>query len=309
MLGRMTIASHCLDLLSLRSPRSLEELTEAAVVAGLTRSQNPQASVSNALYSHKLEAPLLPDGRYGYTLHILENCWITTRQRNGDRLPPSFDIDGLANQLRRRTLPLPGGGQVGSTRHADGLRGPAGWLPKPRDGTVIGLRITAGALEVRAVELDDEAAARGRDLAARLRARIAPPSWPRRTVGREDAAWQALVQLLAEEPDVLASPVAPLSELLPELAPSPEARIELADPVTIALPLQLRKRLQQRADDNGMPVSDWLTDRLEELASTGHLPIPGVAYDGWDDRGGGYTRLYWGDEDGDLDSRRNLSAG
>ena len=307
MLGGMTIASHCLELLSLRSPRTLDELAEAGVAAGLIRSQNPRGSVTQALLSHQMEAPLLGDGRYGFTLHILEGCWLTTRQRNGDRLPPGFDTGRLTGLLRYRTLALATGGRVGSTKYADGLRGPAGWLPNDSDGTLIGLRITDGALEVRTVVLDDEAAVRGHDLARRLRARVSSRDWTYGPHGREHEVWDALVMLLAGEPDVLSSPVAPLSELLPDLARRPEAKVELADPVTMALPIELRDRLQKHADDGQLPLSIWLTEKLQELAYAGSWPRRCGCFDGWDyDRG--YTQLYCSDEDRDLDSGRDLSA-
>lgn len=308
MLGGMTIASHCLELLSLRSPRTLDELAEACAAAGVVRSQNPRGSVTQALLSYRMEAPLLPDGRYGFTLHILEGCWFTTRQRNGDRLPPGFDTGRLTDLLTHRTLALAAGGRVGSTTYADGLRGPAGWLPNDSDGAPIGLRITDGALEVRAVLLDDDAAVRGNDLARRLRARASSRSWPYGPLGHERKVWDALVLLLAEEPNVLSSPVAPLSELLPDLARRPEAKVELADPVTMALPIELRDRLQQHADDGGLPLSLWLTDKLQELAYAGSWPRRCSCYDAWNESVG-YTELYSLDEDRDLDSERDLSAG
>ena len=283
MLGAMTIASHCLDLLSLRSPRTLDELAEAGIAAGVIHSQNPRGSVTQALTSYRDQAPLLPDGRYGFTLHILEGCWLTTRQRNGDRLPPGFDTGRLTDLLRHRTLALAAGGRVGSTTYADGLRGPAGWLPNDSDGALIGLRVSDGALEVRTVALDDGAAVRGHDLARRLRARVSSRRWPQGPDGRELEVWDALVLLLAEEPDVLSSPVAPLSELLPDLARRPEAQVELADPVTMTLPIELRDRLQQHADDGHLPLSLWLTDKLQQLAYSGSWPGRCACYDAWDE--------------------------
>lgn len=267
----MTIASHCLHLLSQRSPRTPEDLAASCVAEGLTKARSPEAAVTSALVSCHDHAPPLPDGRFGYSLHLLEGSWITTRNRNGDRLPPSFDTALLQRLVARTPLPLAGGGgEVRSTEHADGLRGPAGWLPPERDGALLGLRIRRGALEVREVELDARAGARGRDLAARLRARIGSGRWYGSSLtGAEHEVWRALVQLVAAEPDVLAGPAAPLSELLPDLASRPEASVQLGEPTTISLPLEMRAQLQQQADEFGVPLSRWLTDQLADLAQRG----------------------------------------
>lgn len=271
MLVAVTIADHCLALLAEQSPRTPEELAEACAAAGVTRARDPVASVKSALLSRGDEAPVLPDGRYGFTLRLLEGCWLTTRQRNGDRLVPSFDLGLLQRLVASRPVPLATGGSVESSSFADGLSGPPGWLPHHADGALIGVRLSGGVLDVRPVVLDADASARGTDLAARLRARVSSRGswWPAHGLGREHEVWRALVQLVAQEPKVLAVPVAPLSELLPDMAHRPEAAVVLGDPVVLSLPVALRERLQAHSDGDGVPLPRWLTDRLEELARDG----------------------------------------
>jgi hypothetical protein len=229
------------------------------------------ASVKSALSSREDEAPPLPDGRYGFTLRLLEGCWLTTRQRNGDRLIPSFDIGLLQRLVAGRPVPLASGGSEESSTFGDGLSGPPGWLPPHGDGALLGLRLSGGVLDVRPVVLDADATARGVDLAARLRARVSSRGswWRAHGVGREHEVWRSLVQLVAQEPEVLAVPVAPLSELLPDMAHRPKAEVELGDPVVLYLPVALRERLHAHSDREGLPLPRWLTDRLEELARDG----------------------------------------
>lgn len=266
----MTIASHCLDLLSTRSPQSPEELAEACIAAGVTRSKTPVASVTQALWSHRFVAPLLSDGRIGYTLHLLEGRWFTTRHRNGDRIPASLDIGRLPEVLGEEGLPsATAGGRVTGSKYADGLHGPAGWLPAEQDDGLLALRLHGGVVEVRTVPwLDERAHRAGEDLAARLRKRVRPPQ---RDSGEwvANEVWTALVQLLGDDGDVLREPVAPLSELLPEYVHNPLAKLELSEPITICLPEELRDRLVEHAQVIGQPLPEWLTDQLEDLARKG----------------------------------------
>ena len=70
-----------------------------------------------------------------------------------------------------------------------------------------------------------------------------------------------------DEPELLAQPIAPLSELLPDVAHRPEAQVELTEPLVLRLPAILRQALEERASIADIPFPVWLTDRLEELAN------------------------------------------
>jgi hypothetical protein len=265
----MTIASHCLELLSRRSPQSPEDLAEACIAAGLTKSRTPVASVTQALWSHRLVAPPLSDGRIGYTVHLLEGRWLTTRRRNGNRIPASFDIGRLPEVLGEEGLPSTAGGRVTGAQHADGLQGPPGWLPPERDDELLALRLNGGVVQVRPVpSLDGQAHRAGEDLATRLRRRVRKPQ---RDSGDwvANEMWLALLQLFGDDPDVLREPVAPLSELLPEFVLRPLAKLALSDPITIALPQDLRDNLMEQAEFIGQSLDEWLTDQLEDLARMG----------------------------------------
>jgi hypothetical protein len=264
--GGMTIASYCLSLLSQRSPQTLEELTDACVAAGVTRSRTPLTSVKQALAGHGDVAPELPGGRYAYSRHLLDGRWFTTRCHDGRRLSPSFDLRLLQRLLAGRSTPLLSGGEAIAAASADGWAGPAGWLPEA--GEVVGVRLRGDHLEVRRVDLDPRAGARGADLAQRLRVRASPHFWwPANGVGNEPRLWTAVLQLLAEDDDALRAPVPPLADLLPDMAHRPEARVRLGHPVTLRLPELLQKRLTRLATEEGTPLDRWLTDRLEEIAS------------------------------------------
>lgn len=264
--GGMTIASYCLSLLSQRSPQTLEELTDACVAAGVTRSRTPLTSVRQALAGHGDVAPELPGGRYAYSRHLLDGRWFTTRCHDGRRLSPSFDLRLLQRLLAARSTPLVSGGEAIAGASADGWAGPAGWLPEA--GELVGVRLRGDHLEVRRVDLDARAGARGADLAERLRVRASRHFWwPASGVGDERGVWDAVLQLLAEDDDVLRDPVPPLADLLPDMAHRPEAQVRLGHPVMLQLPELLQKRLTRLATEESTPLARWLTDRLEDIAS------------------------------------------
>jgi hypothetical protein len=266
----MTIATHCLDLLSRRSPQSPEELAEACVAAGVTRSRPPVASVTQARWSQRFLAPQLSDGRFGYTPRLLDGRWFTTRRWSGNRIPASFDIGRLPELLAGEGLPsATAGGRVIGTAHAPGLQGPAGGLPPEEDGVLLALRLRGDVVEVRTIpSLDSRVHRAGEDLATRLRKRVRKPE---RDSGDwvANEVWAALLQLFGDDDDVLREPVAPLSELLPEYVLRPLARFELSDPITVVLPQDLRDSLREHAKFIGQPLDEWLTDQLEDLARKG----------------------------------------
>jgi hypothetical protein len=263
----MTIATHCLDLLSRRSPQSPEELAEACVAAGVTRSRTPVASVTQAMWGQRFLAPPLSDGRFGYTPHLLDGRWFTTRRWSGNRVPASFDIGRLPEVLGEDGLPsATAGGRVRATSHADGLQGPPGWLPPEQDDALLAVRLHGGVVEVRTTPPPDERALRaGEDLATRIRKRVRRPQ---RDSGEwvEKEVWAALLQLLGDDPDVLREPVAPLSELLPEYVHRPAAKLTPSDPIIVVLPQDLSDNLVEQAKFIGRPLDEWLTDQLEDLA-------------------------------------------
>lgn len=262
----MTIASYCLSLLNQRSPQTLEELTDACVAAGVTRSRTPLTSVKQALACHGDEAPEIPGGRYAYSRHLLDGRWFTTRCHDGRRLSPSFDLRLLQRLLAARSIPLESGGEAVASASADGWAGPAGWLPGA--GELVGVRLRRDRLEVRRVELEPRAGACGADLAQRLRVRASPQFWwPTSGVGNERRVWAALLQVLAEDGDVLRAPVPPLADLLPDMTHRPEAQVRLGHPVTLRLPELLQERLTRLATEEGTPLDRWLTDTLEQIAS------------------------------------------
>jgi hypothetical protein len=96
----MTIFTFCRDQVLADGPLSLEEPTERAVAAGVTRSQQPMSTVRSTI-SHRLIA--LPGERWASALPLLEGRVLTTRSfgtrgpddaRDGNR--SGFDLGLLS---------------------------------------------------------------------------------------------------------------------------------------------------------------------------------------------------------------------
>jgi hypothetical protein len=210
----MTILSYCADVLSERGPLPVAELARGAAEAGVTLSQNPEASIRSAISS-----------RPGHVVVIDDVCWtvrslltgrvlthrLTDEEIAGAKIYPGADLAALS-AIVSLDLPLCVGGQVTASRYGYSCwQGPVGWLAAFAEGEVAGFRLASEGLAVERAHIDEAALARGEVLAAGL-GRLRPASWYDASV-----ATKPLLRLLAADADLLRLPAPPLVEAVPAL--------------------------------------------------------------------------------------------
>lgn len=261
---RMTIASHCVDLLRANGPMTREELGESCRVARVTVAKDPARSVEGALaYDGRT---LRIEDRYHLVERLLDGRWLTL-DRPGDprTFRPDLDLRCLDGPALKDGVPLASGGHLRRSSWGDGWTGPAGWAPP---GEVIGIRLVAGVAHVSSVEVDDDMRQRGEQLVARLEERCAPGSYAGR--GRL-AVPEAVLRLLHEDDEVLRRPVPPLRWLFPADT-SPYRAVGSGEGATVhvVLPPHVYDDLLEVADDAGVPVSTWVADELTRLHTWPH---------------------------------------
>jgi hypothetical protein len=207
----MTIAQFCVDLLAERGPLSAEALGQACGDARVSGAQKPAHSVVSALAGER-RVVRLADRRYVRTIDLLEGRWLTTHLLPFGEVAVSVNLAAIAGPLRHG-LPLASGGRLYLHRYGGELVGPKGWLPPVEPDEVLGVHVTGGALELRALRLDHQADLAGVDLARRLLT-VTEPMLP---LASEHGFGCALLRLMHTDPGILREPVPPLCDLLPPL--------------------------------------------------------------------------------------------
>lgn len=272
-------AAAAADFLLEHGPLSLADLHALAVEHGLSRSKSPSSLSGSLARDHYV---LRPDGRYDTAARLLRGQVFTTRPRSaGDDgvLWTYRDLDPLASLPR---LPLARGGEMRRGASAvESWVGPAGWLPHPAPGELLGLRWDGTALHVEVVT----AAASGASAAAHdarevlgrhaRAARTTPWSYePRRPLT------QTVLSALVENPTLFASPLPPLRELLPlpeDLRPQDAGERDperTATIVEVPVPTNAHDELARRADLLGERLPDYLCLLLTAAADRVQLPPP-----------------------------------
>jgi hypothetical protein len=268
----MTIASHCLALILEHGPLSAEQLGAACREAGVTASRQPTNAASSAL-SQDGRAFLVRD-RFHAVTALLEGRWLTFDNPVGDQAGGQTQVDlaCLARVVEREGLPLAGGGTLTARPYSYGRwEWPDGSLP---DGPTLGLRLVRGTAHVRSVVIDDDAKNRGDQLVELLTG--ADRHLGHDHYSRQVTAARRLLNLLADDDDLLREPVPPLSSLLPA-PPEPlrqnswQATPPLRPVVAIQLSPGLYDELDHIAGAIGLPLGFWLAEQLEWLAD---WPLP-----------------------------------
>lgn len=257
-----------LDFLLSAGPTTDFEIHSHLVATGQTKAKTA-TGVRSALGSSPL-AYRLEDGRWDTTARRLLGSVFTVRPRSKLRegvLWVHQDLDPLEAVGIRDGIPLATGGRVrrGGTEIRT-LIGPPGWLPTIKPGELLALRWSDKGLHVSPLamvpEIDDPVVRRARLLLRAHSLVLAKSnSWPEPPVGR----WgRVVLSALAEDPELFAHPLPPLSELLP----LPE--LVLHDPsvweahgdsrrLTLHLPPRVYDELDRRAG--------LLGDRLVDFAA------------------------------------------
>ena len=198
-------------------PLPLDVLTQQ--VRRQLRRPVDEDEVAEAVYS-MLTLVGLPDGRVTHLLHHLEGQVLTTRVRSstvGRRdLWTTPALLPLTLILSDGPLPLTTGGVLRAAEHLNpALVSDDDWLPARQAGELVGLRITDGHVEPLAI---DELQGTAKEHQA-VRAMLSRRLRHERYFGDpddEDLGFdlvRAVVRAVAEDPDLLRTPVPPLDEL------------------------------------------------------------------------------------------------
>lgn len=300
-----------LDFLLGAGPTTDAAIHQYLVATGQTKAKTP-TGVRSALNGSPL-AYRLDDGRWDTTSRRLLGSVFTVRPRSRLRdgvLWVHQDLDPLEAIGIGQGIPLAQGGVVrrGGTEIRT-LIGPPGWLPDITPGELLALRWADDGLHLsplaKVPDLDDPVVRRTR-LLLRAHSLVLAKShaWPEPPVGR----WgRVVLSALAEDPDLFAQPLPPLSELLPL------PQLVLHDPsvweshgdsrrVTLHLPTRVYDELDRRAGLLGDRLPDFAamllgaaTDRLQpDTTSYRYYDPPSytrydneerylVPYDEWDE--------------------------
>jgi hypothetical protein len=207
----MTIATFCRDELLAHGPLTLDELTDRAVQAGVTRSATPRSTVSSAIRYRELE---LTDGRLVTPLWLLEGRCLTTPALGVSDWccdpsdTSSQDLGVLHRAANLTPIPLVGGGMLRRRGWQDA------WtftrpLPTPAPGELLCFRIIGAALDVTTVPF----AATCSPSSDRFVSDLNGPH-PRRRFDEWDpgaSVERRLADLLVADDTLLRTPVPPLS--------------------------------------------------------------------------------------------------
>jgi hypothetical protein len=200
-------------LLNEHGPQPVEELVHGLGGSG----RRPSAGAVETALGGDRRFLRLDDGRWAFLPGLLEGAVLVRRLTAGEvedeavLLDP--DLAPLAPLLDGDGLPLAAGGTLRRGADGDRVAGPAGWLEGATAGTLIGVRLSGGRLEIGT--LDEGAIGAqlpARRLVAAATARLAglEPLFdePATHVGR------LVTELLAELPRLLDAPPGPLGEVL-----------------------------------------------------------------------------------------------
>ena len=222
---RLTIADAALAVLVDARALAAEELGRLLAAQGVTKAQRPGTAVTRALESDG-RFRQLGDGRWVSPAALLEGVTLlhrlTAAEAEGGVLPVEPDLAPLA-WLDHEDLGLVDGRRLGC-RHGDAARslatdacdavlvGPPGWLAHGA-GSLLHVRVEAGRLSV-APGPGAVAASRlaQRRITESIRARLTTPPTP--LLPTAVSIGMVILELLADDPGLLAAPVAPVGQAL-----------------------------------------------------------------------------------------------
>lgn len=238
----MTIASFCREQLLGHGTLSLDELTDLAVNAGVTRARNPQLSVLAAIRPNEIE---LLDGRWTTALWLLEGRCLTATQlpyRTAWYVEIGADLGLLGSALTTSTDEL---------------------LP---DGHVYCVRVSTGGVAVSTISTP----AATPELAG-LAERVAAITPLARYGDQRRTALRAVAQLMLDDPSSFREPLPPLSTWVPMLVEERRREDEEARRMAEWHEEDERRRRRQvvlddctaievelAAERAGLSVSDWV---------------------------------------------------
>jgi hypothetical protein len=268
------IAAFCAAHISDQGPSTLAELARAAVDAEITQARNPETAVRAAIRDDR-RIMARPDERYDTAVRLLDGATLTHRVRFSPRgrqeLFAGRELAPFTECFTDGRLSLASGGVVHlAPAGAPAWCGPPGWLPDVAAGTLLALTINGGRLSVRPVTLDSAA------ITGRVRLL--------RTTLARHAGWltgrlpslgvpltRTVLSALVEVPDLLAEPLPPLDEVL-ALPAEPwadpwadeivQARRDGETLLIPGVPNGLAAELRERAELNGLPLSDYVIMQL-----------------------------------------------
>jgi hypothetical protein len=247
----MTIASFCREQLLAHGPLSLDDLVTRAVDAGITRAQNPHASLLSVIRYREMQ---LLDDRWVTPWWLLEGRCLTAKYLPYARPWYSeFDADlGLMGTDRPTAL---------RTALVDD------------DTNVHCVRVNDGMLELSTIPTPDIGTLEVAALAERLNA-----STPQEDRYGEQGrtALRAVAQLMVDDPSTFRAPLPPLSTWVPALVEDAHRREEEARRMAEWHEDDERRRRRQvvlddctaidveiAAERAGMSIVDWLSDVID----------------------------------------------
>lgn len=264
----MTISSFCQQELLTHGPLTVDELTDRAVDAGVTRARNPKYAVHNEVRYRQVE---LLDGRWVTPLWLMEGRHLTTPRVRARSIGYYDDVPGTTDHdLGLLKLPW----------QAPGLLKAA---PLAGEGEVLCLSVRDGQPGWSVIPAPEHDAPEIAALVARLSSREHPCS---RFYGDEaTGALRVVAQLLLEDEELLRSPLAPLSQWVPALVREVEReqealrwhqRAEEAADSTVRLDPCQSIEVRLAAERAGLSTQEWVADAIDHALATGRLPDDGV---------------------------------
>lgn len=203
-----TIAERAAAVLAEQGPLTVDALAAALVAEGKVTARDPVMSVRNALrYNSRVVERA---GRYRAVSDLLEHVVLTHRLTCHERMTGTLPYDEDLSLL----MDVAHGARVNAgtlrAKHGQRITGPHGWLHEFTVDELLGFRLRRGFLQISPVLLAADADARERHVLDHLRPRLEdhPPGWRAPTLRNH------LIEMLADEPDLLSEAISPLREVL-----------------------------------------------------------------------------------------------
>lgn len=207
-----------------RGPSTVDQLSEEAQSAGVTKARNPESAVRTALNQSDVAIPLA-DGRWTCMAWILDGAVLTHRVRAstaGRRdLWPRNDLFPFVPLIESGAR-LASGGTFGLApmhrQRSPVLLGPDGWLPDVRPGALLAMAWRGGAFELSPAEVDPDAVA---DRVATLRDAFTYHRDANTLYQWRTPFASAVLAALLEVPGLLTVPLPQLGDVLGDLLRPP----------------------------------------------------------------------------------------
>lgn len=283
-----------------RDPVRMTHSAPWDALAARTRQHGPVPSAGDQDVERVLQGPTLvglPDGRISHVVHALDGQWLTqrVRARTAGRtdLWVTSALAPLVTALIEAPLPLASGGELREAAHfQSAVIGPPGWLPDVPAGGLVGLRLSAGVVDVRAVPDPEPDPVREQSVRELIARHYRTERWwsedepaTRRTLTR------AIVASVLEQPDLFSAPSWPLDELLldplreqhrhhwrDDAAWQTEGGVSLS---LVGVPDALYTELTKRAAVYGMSLDQYVIAVLGHLAWRTPFAEDLEPWDGW----------------------------